>query len=866
MNHRDNESRASVSQRVGRRAGRFAVSAAALVLVAGAPAALGQDEDGDLGLGLGAIMEAARNAAETANSRAAEAEQAAGVMSAPAQPSNEPDEQRVQELMDRVRVDENMIVELHVQNEALANVLQLLSIQSQRNIVASQAVSATVSANLYGVTFYEALDAILHVNGFGYVEKGNFIHVYTLAELEQIEQASRRRVHKRVTLNYLNAVDAAEFVTPLLSEGSYIKTNNRTERFSLPGDAPAGADDFVHGATLIIFDYPDRVEEIEGLLRELDTRPAQVLVEATIVQTQLNEANAFGVDFSIIADLSMGDFVNLGGPLGSVDGLIGGTGSRISGGSSQTVGVPGDDGRGGALVSTAGNASGPATFKAGIVYNDVAVFLRMLDEVGDTTIISNPKILTLNRMPARVLVGRKVGYLSTTSNETSTTQTVQFLDTGTQLYFRPFVTSEGMIRMELKPQVSEAVIRNATDATGAAVTIPDEITNELVTNVIVPDGHTIVLGGLFRESTSTSRRQVPFLGDIPIIGAAFRGHEDETQRNEIIFMITPSIVSDDVLIKAGSEGMEVARRARAGSREGLLPWSREKQASTLLVEADRLAAEGKTDQALHKVRRSLELFPNQPDAIEMREKLMNERTVWPNRDLLHSILHGEIDELLHTDVERRSGVTPAEDSMTVTGTVNEADGMDDVNLADDSMAIVTNGEGQASGDGVAVAEATDEPMMEQVSVAAETGEAWDDGNVWGLEDTGEAVASDVSGESPYTDTNGTTFEVASEPWSDNAGDDLAFESTDAPLEEWDNTGAQVAAEQAPESPVTDSAPIAANGSASWIDELNEEDRRILGWATVMHGFRGLARFFREAAESTPTFTTVPTEPTPAEDK
>ncbi|MCW5775792.1 MAG: hypothetical protein KIS87_05025 [Phycisphaeraceae bacterium] len=838
MSQRPNESSVSGSQQNIRRAGRIARSAAALVLIAGAPAALAQNDSGDLGLGLAAVMEAARNAAGAAGGGAG----ANGATpTAPAQASNEPDERRVQELMDRVRVDENMIVELHVQNEALANVLQLLSIQSQRNIVASQAVSATVSANLYGVTFYEALDAILHVNGFGYVEKGNFIHVYTLAELEQIEQASRRRIHKRVTLNYLNAVDAAEFVSPLLSEGSYIKTNNRTERFNLPGDAPAGADDYVHGATLIIFDYADRVEEIEGLLRELDTRPAQVLVEATIVQTQLNEANAFGVDFSIIADLSMGDFVNLGGPLGSVDGLIGGTGSRISGGSSQTVGIPGDDGRGGALVSTAGNSSGPATFKAGIVYNDVAVFLRMLDEVGDTTIISNPKILTLNRMPARVLVGRKVGYLSTTTSETSTTQTVQFLDTGTQLYFRPFVTNEGMIRMELKPQVSEAVIRNATDTSGSQVTIPDEITNELVTNVIVPDGHTIVLGGLFRESTTTSRRQVPFLGDIPIIGAAFRGHEDETQRNEIIFMITPSIVSDDVLIKAGSEGLEVARRARAGAREGLLPWSREKQASKLLVDADRLASEGKTEEALHRVRRSLELFPNQPDAIEMREKLMNERTVWPNRDLLHNILHSEIDELLHSDV-RRALIDPPAPANEVFSAGNGAQSSQP--FAGTSRA--------ASSDGI--------------DIAAASGQAWDSGDVWGHEGSNEALAVSDSDDAPYADTDVSTFEVTSEPWFNDTDDGLAFEGANAPLEEWDDNGVQFVEENGAATPSEDTGFVAGSASTSWIDELSEEDRRILGWATMMHGFRGLARIFGVASESTPTYSTVPTEPTAAEDK
>ncbi len=552
------------------------------------------------------------------------------------------DDELMEALADDVSVDENMIVELHVQDEDLANVLQMLSIQSQRNIVSSRNVAATVTANLYGVTFYEALDAILHVNGYGYVEQGNFIYVYTLEEMATIEQAARLRVAEAIHLNFLNAIDAAEFVTPLLSEGGFIKTNGRTAEFSVGGDTPVGADDYANGAMLVVFDYPENIDEIQRLINEIDTRPAQVLVEATIVQTTLNEANAFGVDFSIVSDLNIGDFLNTGGVLGPVDGLLGGVGQRFQNGSTTSVGVPGDDGRGGAIQSTPGNTSGPSTLKLGIVRDDISVFVRMLDEVSDTTILSSPKILALNRQASRVLVGRKVGYLSTTSTETSTTQTVEFLDTGTQLYFRPFVSDDNMIRMELKPQVSEAIIRNQTDATGAAVTIPDEITNEIVTNVIVPDGHTIVLGGLFRESTSAARRQVPVLGDLPVIGAAFRGHEDETQRSEIIFLIKPSIMADDVLIAQGGRGEDYVRRVRAGSREGLLPWSRERQSSQLLVEAEQLAAEGKIDRALHCVRRALEHNPFQPDAIAMRERLMNEQAVWPTRSLIHDVVENEL--------------------------------------------------------------------------------------------------------------------------------------------------------------------------------------------------------------------------------
>ena len=446
------------------------------------------------------------------------------------------------DLSDQVSVNEHFLVDLHVNDEDLANVLQMLSIQSQRNIVASKDVSASVTANLYGVTFFEALDAILNVNGYGYVERGNFIYVYTLAELAQIEQASRQREARVIKLNYLNATDAAAFVAPMLSDGGSITTNGRTAAFSIPQDAPTGADEYVHDGTLVVFDYPDRVDEIFSLVAQLDTRPQQVLVEATILQSSLNEANAFGVDFSLIADLNFGDFL---GPLDATNTLLSGRGNRVDGGEVQSH----SDSVGIAATGTPGNvANGEATFRTGVIAEDLAVFLRLLDSVSDTTILSNPKILSLNRQPSRVLVGRKVGYLSTTNTETASTQTVEFLDTGTQLYFRPFVTQDGFIRMELKPQVSEAVIRDVPAASGAAVPIPDEITNELPTNVMVRDGQTIVLGGLFREATTAERRQVPIVGDIPIIGAAFRGYDDETTRSEIIFMITPSIVSDDMLL------------------------------------------------------------------------------------------------------------------------------------------------------------------------------------------------------------------------------------------------------------------------------------------------------------------------------
>src|SRR5678816_2892925 len=156
---------------------------------------------------------------------------------------------------EKVKVDEHLIVDLHVNDEDLSNVLQMLSIQSQKNIVTSKNVAAVVTANLYGVTFYEALDAILHVNGYGYIERGNFIYVYTLDELKTIEEQQRHQVWKVVKLNYLNATDAAEFVKPLLSEHGQIKTNGKAPAYTIAENAPTGGEEFAHESTMMAVSY-----------------------------------------------------------------------------------------------------------------------------------------------------------------------------------------------------------------------------------------------------------------------------------------------------------------------------------------------------------------------------------------------------------------------------------------------------------------------------------------------------------------------------------------------------------------------------------------------------------------------------------
>ncbi|MBT8485404.1 MAG: hypothetical protein HKO59_06085 [Phycisphaerales bacterium] len=524
---------------------------------------------------------------------------------------------------DPVAVTEYGTVTLAVQDTDLAQVLEMLSIQSQKNIITSKNVSATISANLYDVTFHQALDSILKVNGYNYVEEGNFVYIYTQEEMDEMEQAQRKTESRIFELDNLSALDANELIAPLLSEAGKSSFRGDVQPGIQPDEGDVGQDNWAFAAMLVVNDYPDNLDQIAKLLHDLDVPPQQVLIESTILQTTLDESNAFGIDFSIVGDVNFSDFTS---PLAGVTNLLNGDDSAN--------GFQPLDNKAHVGTSTVGNTQGPGGLKIGLVNDDISVFLKVLDEVTDSTVLARPKIMCLNRQRAEVLVGARVGYLSTTATETSTTQTVEFLDTGIQLLFRPFISREGMIRLELAPSVSEASLRTVTDAQGLSVTIPDELTNEITTNVRVKDGQTLVLGGLYKESTRISRRQIPLLGDIPIVGAAFRGQDDTVDRDEIIFLITPTIVHDEALWEAGDSILNDTESIRVGARQGLLPFSRDKNTDNYNNRAYESYHRGDLDAALYWINNSMRSQPNQPEIVGLRDQILGAKEQGQDRSVL----------------------------------------------------------------------------------------------------------------------------------------------------------------------------------------------------------------------------------------
>jgi len=309
----------------------------------------------------------------------------------------------------------------------------------------------------------------------------------------------------------------------------------------------------------------------------------------------------------------------------------------------------------------------------------VAAFIKALDSVTDTTVLANPKILVLNRHRAEILVGERLGYISTVQTETSETQTIEFLDIGTQLTVRPFVSDDGFIRLELRPSISDG----STELVGGFV-IPNTTNEEMVTNILVRDAQTVVMGGLFKEDTDIARRQVPFLGNMPIAQWAFRGQDDTVARSEVIFLIKPTIQKDQVMIAEGERVNESIHLARYGAPQELLPWSRSKLVASRMRDALAHQQAGRQDMALWHVNMALILDPNFVAGMRLKGQLTSERMYWPQRSILKDATDHVINQRL-SRVGQKPAAAPIHPDLKAPPIFNSHAGNSDTTTNDNDV-------------------------------------------------------------------------------------------------------------------------------------------------------------------------------------
>lgn len=526
-----------------------------------------------------------------------------------------------------VTVTERGTVRLHVADLPLSTVLHLLSLEGERNIIASPGVTGSVTANLYDVSFEEALKAILVTNGAGYRIEGNFIYVHTFEELAKLEAARRPPPITRVyRLNYVSSADAKAYIGGIVGEES--------GTISIPPAPSVGlqsAPDEGGGASNAAQDFiivTARIEihaSVAALLREIDVRPKQVLIEATILRAELGEDNALGIDFTLLGG------VDLELMSATSNGLIDLTLGQLPQNRLEDTNAIATTGFTGTLPT--------GGLRVGIIQDQVALFLTALEEVTNTTVLANPKVLALNRQKAQVIVGRRDGFFTTTVTETAAIQTVEFLETGTQLIFRPFIGDDGFVRVELHPEDSVGFVN--------AQGLPSEQTTSVTTNVIVRDGETILIGGLFRDVTTATRSQIPALGNLPVIGALFRSNTDSVSREEIIILLTIHIVKDrEAYASASMEEYDHMRKIQLGVRKGLMWHGRERLSQTHYRKAVEEYAAKKNKAALWHVNMALHIQPGNYSAIQLKEKIVGQPEWSPHltgdRSFLHFLIEREL--------------------------------------------------------------------------------------------------------------------------------------------------------------------------------------------------------------------------------
>lgn len=523
------------------------------------------------------------------------------------------------QIIDKFEVEEDF---------GIRKALAMLGSLCDKNIVPSPSVDGVLAfRSLKNVTFEEAMDAILGEN-FKYEQEGKLIKVYTKDEYKKIKEDPARKVYKVFTLYYITAQEAQKLLIPVLSADAMVQVSSPAEKSissGISGGSSAGGgiaggasqagsgggDSLALHDTIVVYDFPENIEKAGELIKTLDIRPKQVLVEATVLSALLTEGMELGVDWNFMAGVA------LDGTSATQDYVTGDTVSRGDEATSPIAQI--SDIVDGTPLEAAGFATqGGRGLRVGVRTGDFRMFITALESVTDTTVLANPKILTVNKQEGSVLIGTKLGYRSSTTISTGGVATegeVEFLQTGTQLIFRPYIGNDGYVRMEIYPKDSSATLNEDG--------VPTENTTELKTNIVVKDGETIVIGGLFRDVVTTTRNQVPLLGDLPLIGVLFRGTTDVTQREEVIVLLTTHIIDEPGDLDGVARADDV-RRKRFGAKDELQSIGRTRLAEDHYAKAAKSYIEGDNESAMKELKVALTLRPSYLEAIRLKEKIMAE--------------------------------------------------------------------------------------------------------------------------------------------------------------------------------------------------------------------------------------------------
>ncbi|MBE0485816.1 type IV pilus secretin PilQ [Marinobacter sp.] len=412
---------------------------------------------------------------------------------------------------------------LNFQDIEVRSVLQLIADFTGLNLVASDTVGGSITLRLQNVPWDQALDLILKTKGLDQRQIGNVLLVAPAEEIaarERLELETSKQIAELapvrldiVQVNYAKASDIVALIRAdeeLISSRGFISSDVRTN-------------------TISVRETSQKLEEIRRLVGTWDVPVRQVSIEARIVRAQTNVAESLGVRWGGAAyDVSGSNVVSIGGSLGTLqearDAAAGGSGAiSFPGALGVDMGVTGD---------------GASSFAIGWGGDDFLIDLELsaLETDGRAEVVSQPRVVTADRQSASIKSGEEIPFQEATSSGATN---VEFKEAVLSLEVTPQITPDDKVIMDL--------VVNQDSRGEVTAGIPSINTNSVTTQVLVANGETVVLGGIFQSEVATQTTKTPFLGDIPYLGRLFKRTVHIDERSELLIFITPKIIKTDLI-------------------------------------------------------------------------------------------------------------------------------------------------------------------------------------------------------------------------------------------------------------------------------------------------------------------------------
>ncbi len=407
-------------------------------------------------------------------------------------------------------------ISLDFQDAEISSVLRLIADVSGLNMVVGEAVKSKVTLKLLNVPWDQALDLILKLNNLGQIREGNILWIDTLANITRLrDDAAKAKeatlkaeelVTRIIYLNYSDAAKSIDVAKSSLSPRGEIKVDSRTN-------------------ALVVRDIQDNVARVERIIHDLDQRTPQVQIEARIVQASKNFARGLGIQWGLSS-------IKVGSNPNAKTINVGATGDAVGTQANDFfVNLPAS----GSGVTIPGSTIGLIIGKFFGTSGQLDLRLSAGEALGQTKLISAPKIITLDNKPAKLEQGSQIPFATTSLQGTQTT----FVDATLALNVTPHVIPHAnTVRLEIK------VTKNSIGSTTTTTAGPTIDKKEATTEILLRDGETTVLGGIFEENRSDSTQGVPWFNRIPFLGWLFKNEGVSVNQTELLVFVTPTIVKE----------------------------------------------------------------------------------------------------------------------------------------------------------------------------------------------------------------------------------------------------------------------------------------------------------------------------------